>query len=76
MGSPFAYGNQQEVCSRSAIEGEIQQRVRSLRKIGNDRIHLAARLAENRTLQRLISRSRQRPGSLAGRSDSQDLKFG
>jgi hypothetical protein len=61
MGLHLVSGNQDH--RRARIEGEIRQRASSLRKIGEDRIDLAARLAANRTLQRMIALRFEPPGS-------------
>jgi hypothetical protein len=73
MGLHLVSGNQDH--RRAHIEGEIRQRASSLRKIGEDRIDLAARLAANRTLQRMIALRFEQPGSTAGRSESRARKF-
>jgi hypothetical protein len=74
MGSYLSYRNQDY--RRARIEGEIQQRDLSLRKIGEDRVHLEVRLAANMTLQRMIALRFEPPGSMAGRSESRARKFG
>jgi hypothetical protein len=74
MGLHLAYGNQDH--RRARIEGEIQQRTSSLRKIGQDRIDLAARLAANRTLQRMIALRFKQSGLMADRSESRNRKCG
>jgi hypothetical protein len=61
---------------RARIEGEIRQRALSLRKIGEDRVHLEERLAANQTLQKMISRRYVQSRLMVGRSEARNHKFG
>ena len=67
---------QEESYRRARLEFEINQRDLSLRKIVRNHVHLAARLAECRVLQRRIARRLYQSGSSAGRSDARIRRFG
>ena len=74
MGSHI--GCQEEFYSRARLELEIHKRDLSLRKLGRNRFHLAARLAECLMLRRRIARRHYQSESSAGRSDLRIRRFG
>jgi hypothetical protein len=71
----FAFGNEEDFHTRAQIEGEIQQRDLSLRKIDEKRLLLAVGLAENDSLQRLITRRRRESCFTVDRTKSRDRAF-
>jgi len=71
----FAFGNEEDFHTRAQIEGEIHQRDLSLRKIDEKRLLLAVGLAENDSLQRLITRRRRESCFTVDRTKSRDRAF-
>jgi hypothetical protein len=71
----FAFGNEEDVYTRTQIEGEIHQHDLSLRKIDEKRLLLAVGLAENDSLQRLIVRRRREAWFTIDRTKSRDRAF-
>jgi hypothetical protein len=71
----FAFGNGEDFYTRAQIEGEIRQHDLSLRKIDEKRLLLAVGLAENDSLQRLITRRRREACFTVDRTKSRDRAF-
>ena len=74
MGSHI--GCQEDCYIRARLETEIHKRELSLRRIGRNRSHLAARLAECRALRRRIARRRYHSESTAVRRNLGIRRFG
>ena len=71
----FAFGNEEDLCTRAQIEGEIHQHDLSLRKIDEERLLLAVGLAENDSLQRLTMRRRRESCFTVDRTKSRNRAF-
>ena len=71
----FAFGNEEDLCTRAQIEGEIHQHDLSLRKIDEARLQLAVGLAENDSLQRLTMRRRRESCFTVDRTKSRNRAF-